>query len=156
MMQTKNEYIPRGVTRIYHLIVFALLFTGFAQMPIFKRYYLADIPGFAWTADYYLNHRLHYILAALLLAFFTYVVVVYLTVWSKRFTLTGSGWTSTVLWLGIVVTGIMRVAKNQPDIHFSPETTMWIDWLHLGLVMLLGVFSLVGALAGRGRLLQRS
>jgi len=155
-MKKKNEYIPRGVTRIYHLIVFALVFTGFAQMPIFKRYYLADIPGFAWTADYYLNHRLHYILAALLLAFFTYVVVVYFTVWSKRFTITGSGWTSTVLWLGIVVTGIMRVAKNQPDIHFRPETTMWIDWLHLGLVMLLGVFSLIGVLVGRGRLLQRS
>ncbi len=156
MMKKKNEYIPKRIIRIYHLIVFALVFTGFAQMPIFKRYYLADIPGFAWTADYYLNHRLHYILAALLLAFFTYVVVVYFTVWSKRFTITGSGWTSTVLWLGIVVTGIMRVAKNQPDIHFRPETTMWIDWLHLGLVMLLGVFSLIGVLVGRGRLLQRS
>jgi hypothetical protein len=73
----------------------------------------------------------------------------------KRFKLTGSGWTSTAIWLGILVTGVMRVAKNQPDIHFSPTTTMWIDWLHLGLVMLLGAVSLAHVLRGRGMVLRR-
>lgn len=83
----KTNLPPRWQTRIYHLTVFALLFTGFAQMPIFKRYYLADLPGFAWTADYYLNHRIHYVLAALLLFFMTYVTVAYLGTWRKKYTL---------------------------------------------------------------------
>ena len=142
----------RLVTHLYHLVVFGLAFTGFAQMPIFKRYYLADVPGFAWTADYYLNHRLHYLLAALLLAFFTYVIVVYAAVWRSRWKITRWGLLSLGLWTGIVVTGIMRVMKNQPGMHFSPTTTMWVDWLHLGLVLVLGMVS--GAMAlGRWKIL---
>ena len=31
--------------------VFFLTLTGFGQMPIFKRYYIADIPGLGWLAD---------------------------------------------------------------------------------------------------------
>lgn len=144
----KNNLLPRWQTRIYHLTVFALLFTGFAQMPIFKRYYLADVPGFAWTADYYLNHRLHYVLAALLLFFMTYVTVSYLGAWRKKYTLTLAGGINVLFWLGIILTGLIRVAKNQPGIHFSPVTTMWVDWLHIGLVMLLGMFSLFMLLGG--------
>ncbi len=151
---TRIDYLPRWVVRIYHLTVFSLLFTGFAQMPIFKRYYLADVPGFAWTADYYLNHRLHYILAALLLAFFTHVIIVYFTVWTARFKITPTGWISVGLWSGIIVTGLMRMGKNQPTIYFSPETVMWVDWLHLGLVVILGLFSAAMAL-GHRRLLAR-
>jgi hypothetical protein len=59
----------RALTLVFRAVVIALLFTGFAQMPIFARYYLADVPGFAWTADYYLNHVLHYVLAIVLLVF---------------------------------------------------------------------------------------
>lgn len=142
----------RVVRHLYHLVVFGLGFTGFAQMPIFKRYYLADVPGFAWTADYYLNHRLHYVLAALLLAFFTYVVVVYATVWRSRRKISCWGLVSLGLWSGIIVTGIMRVMKNQPQMHWSPTTTMWVDWLHLGLVLVLGMLSGIMAL-GRWKIL---
>ena len=153
-MQTK--LLPPWQTRSYHFLVFALLFTGFAQMPIFKRYYLADLPGFAWTADFYLNHRLHYILAALFLFFITYVLISYLGAWRKKYALTLVGWTAAAFWLGIIGTGIMRVAKNQPDISFSPVTTMWVDWLHFGLVILLGIFSFAVSLGKQHLLARRS
>ena len=62
---------------IYRLILLLMVVTGFGQMPIFKRYYLADIPGFAWTADYYFTHYLHYLGAILLLSLFFYWITDY-------------------------------------------------------------------------------
>jgi hypothetical protein len=38
--------------------------------------------------------------------------------------------------------------KNQPESYFSPTLVMWVDWLHLGFVMLLGVASLIRARTG--------
>lgn len=128
-----------SLTLVFRLTVVALLFTGFAQMPIFARYYLADVPGFGWTADYYFNHVAHYILAIVLLAILG---------WRLPRVLRRPAWTAMdvivgLCWAGIVLTGIVRVMKNQPDSHFSPILVMWVDWLHLGFVMLLGVASLI-------------
>ena len=127
------------LTLVFRLTVVALLFTGFAQMPIFARYYLADVPGFAWTADYYFNHVLHYVLAIVLLAILG---------WRLPRVLRRPAWTAMDLivglcWAVIVLTGIVRVIKNQPDSYFSPTLVMWVDWLHLGFVLLLGVASLI-------------
>ncbi|MCP4020290.1 MAG: hypothetical protein GY729_00480, partial [Desulfobacteraceae bacterium] len=57
----------------YFITIFFITLTGFAQMPIFKRYYIADIPGLGWLAKFYVNHSLHYIFAAILIAFTTYM-----------------------------------------------------------------------------------
>ncbi|ACU89457.1 hypothetical protein [Desulfomicrobium baculatum] len=126
-------------TLVFRLTVFALAFTGFAQMPIFARYYLADVPGFGWTADYYFNHVAHYILAIVLLAILG---------WRLPRVLRRPAWTAMdvivgLCWAGIVLTGIVRVMKNQPESYFSPTLVMWVDWLHLGFVMLLGAASLM-------------
>jgi hypothetical protein len=130
---------------VFKLLVVGLLFTGFAQMPIFKRYYLADIPGFGWTADYYFNHVLHYVLAIALLALL-----------GRRATLAffrrpwGKGAMALALcWGGVVLTGLIRVMKNQPDAYFSPELVMAVDWGHLGFVMLLGLVSLATRAASK-------
>ena len=98
------------------------------------RYYLADVPGFAWTADYYFNHVLHYVLAIVLLAILG---------WRLPRILTRKSWTAMdvivgLCWAGIIMTGIIRVMKNQPESYFSPTLVMWVDWSHLGFVMLLG------------------
>lgn len=128
-----------SLTLVFRLTVFALAFTGFAQMPIFARYYLSDVPGFAWTADYYFNHVAHYILAIVLLAILG---------WRLPRSLRRPAWTTMdmavgLCWAGIILTGIIRVMKNQPESYFSPTLVMWVDWLHLGFVMLLGVASLI-------------
>lgn len=128
----------RTATLLFRVLVAALLFTGFAQMPIFARYYLADVPGFGWTADYHLNHILHYSLAILLLLWLGWRAPLALrrplSIWRLLIALS---------WAGIVLTGLVRVAKNQPDVFFSPTTVMIVDWSHLGLVMLLGVLTLL-------------
>ena len=134
----------RALNLVFRLTVFALLFTGFAQMPIFARYYLADVPGFAWTADYHLNHVLHYGLAVVLLALLGWRLPLALRRrWSAGAVL------AALCWAGIAITGLVRVMKNQPDASFSPTLVMWVDWTHLGFVMLLGLVSLGRALAAR-------
>ena len=136
----------RALTLVFRFVVIALLFTGFAQMPIFARYYLASVPGFAWTADYYLNHVLHYALAIVLLVFLGWrLPLVLRRPWSA------SGIMLGLCWAGAVLTGLIRVMKNQPDAFFSPNLVMWVDWAHLGLVILLGTVSLAHSRAHRGR-----
>ena len=53
--------------------------------------------------------------------------------------------------LGVVVlSGIGRVAKNLPSITFSPGMTTFIDLVHLGFAVLLGVLCLWLWTTGRG------
>ena len=45
MATQRQSIMGKWGKRLYLLSLFALVFTGFGQLPIFKRYYLADIPG---------------------------------------------------------------------------------------------------------------
>jgi heme A synthase len=136
----------RAMRWFYTATFVVLAFTGFGQMPIFKRYYLADIPGMAWAANFYLTHMIHYIGAIFLLGFVAYVFFVYLLVGRRTSKLTASAYVRIVLLAGIIMTGIFRVLKNLPDVTFSPNFTLFIDLSHLGFVMvylLTGLFFLV-------------
>jgi len=120
----------------YFLVLFALAFSGFGQMPVFKRYYLADIPLLGWTADFFITHRMHYIGAFLLLGLITYALVDFMLSKRRSVALTGSAYVRIVLLAGLLGTGILRVFKNLPDVSFSPDVTMFIDISHLTLTML--------------------
>ncbi|MGE4504991.1 MAG: FeS-binding protein [Desulfovibrionaceae bacterium] len=139
----------RTPARLYAVLVFVLALTGFAQMPIFKRYYIADIPGLGWLAQYYVTHKIHYVGAALLLALVAWAATGWLARWSRSRRMTGSGWVRALLLVGIVLTGIIRMYKNQPGVSFSPELTMVVDWAHLGLVLLLGLAALAARVLGK-------
>ncbi len=56
---------------IYATTLFFITLSGFGQMPIFKRYYIADTPGLGWLAQFYVTHIIHYISATVLIAFAT-------------------------------------------------------------------------------------
>ncbi len=45
-----------------------LLFSGFGQMPMYKRYNVIKIPGFAWSSNYEITLLIHYICAAVFTA----------------------------------------------------------------------------------------
>ena len=122
---------------IYLLLLFGMGLTGFAQMPIFKRYYIADIPGLAWLADFYTTHYLHYIGAIIFFGFFVYAAVVYFGLMRKQYYLTRAAYIRIAFLALIVVTGIFRVLKNLPDVVFSPVFTMAIDISHLVFMMFL-------------------
>jgi hypothetical protein len=125
----------RIVRWLYVLTMIGMGFTGLGQMPIFKRYYIADIPGMAWAADFYLTHYIHYLGAIFLFALIAYAILDYILLGRKAFHLTASAYLRIALLGGIVVTGIFRVFKNFPDVVFSPDFTLLIDISHLGFMM---------------------
>jgi hypothetical protein len=137
-MKPKNARI---MSRLFVAAFVIMAFTGFGQMPIFKRYYISDIPGFAWSADYYTTHYIHYLGAIFLLGFFAYAALDYFLSGRKAYSLTGSAYVRLALLTGIVVTGIFRVLKNLPDVVFSPNFTLFFDVAHLGFIMLYLLFA---------------
>lgn len=112
------------------------------QMPLAKRYYLTDLPGMAWTGNFYFVHRLHYIVAAVFLLLLGVVVVNWFHFWRGRLSLTGLGWARVGVVAALVVSGGLRVYRNLPGVTMHPDAVMTIEWLHLVSVMVLGILAL--------------
>ena len=146
----------KGLKRLYIMIFIVMAFTGFGQMPIFKRYYISDIPGMGWAAKFYLTHYIHYLGAIFLLALIAYAVATYFLADKKKFRLTGAAYVRIVLLGAIVVTGIFRVLKNLPDVVFSPGFTLFIDISHLGFMMFYLMAALVFLITGSGWIIRRT
>jgi hypothetical protein len=130
-----SETPNRAVRYVYLITVFFLTLTGFGQMPIFKRYYIADIPGFGWLAKFYVTHYIHYLGAILILALVSYLIIDYLILQKKRIRLTACGYVRGTILAGILVSGIFLVFRNFAGSRFAPEFIIFLDIAHLGLVM---------------------
>jgi putative Mn2+ efflux pump MntP len=125
----------RPVRYVYLLTVLLLTLTGFGQMPIFKRYYIADIPGLGWLAQFYVTHYIHYLAAILILALVAYMIIDYLILQKKHMRLTASGYVRGAILAGIFVSGIFLVIRNLVGSRFEPGFIIFLDLTHLGLVM---------------------
>ena len=121
---------------MYVLTVFFMALTGFGQMPIYKRYYLSDIPGFGWLANFWTTRYVHYAGAALLLAIVTYMIVQHVILIRAQRKITLSGYLRGILLAGIVLTGVFFVIKNFAVFVFSPEFIIALNLSHLGFVMI--------------------
>jgi hypothetical protein len=140
----------KWLKRFYVMLFTVMAFTGFGQMPIFKRYYISDIPGLGWSADFYKTHYIHYLGAALLLGLLAYWITDYFLKGRREFHLTPSAYVRIVLLAGIVITGVFRVLKNLPDVVFSPGFTLFIDISHLGFMMAYLLAALIFAIFRSG------
>ena len=125
----------RGFRYAYLTTVFFLTLTGFGQMPIFKRYYIADIPGLGWLAQFYVTHYIHYLGAILFLALVSYLVIDHLILQKKHFRLTASGYVRGAILAGILISGLLLVIRNLEGSRFAPGFIIFLDLAHLGLVM---------------------
>ena len=38
-----------------------LIFSGFGELPMYKRYMLTEIPGLGWVGDFFINLKIHYL-----------------------------------------------------------------------------------------------
>ncbi len=119
----------------YLLTIFFLVLSGFGQMPIFKRYYIADIPGLGWLAEFFVTHYIHYLGAIVFLAFTGYIVIDYLVLARKSRKLTANGFVRGVLLAGILANGIFLVIRNLAGSNLSADFIIFLDICHLGLVM---------------------
>lgn len=65
------------------LSIFALIFSGIGQMPVYKRYFVDSFPGLGWTSNYAATLEIHYY-AAIVLIFSCSYYLVYLALSRQR------------------------------------------------------------------------
>ena len=134
----------RSETLLITLLIVLLTISGFAQMPIFKRYYIADLPGLGWLARFYVTHLIHYLAAAALIGYAAYAAM-------KRWMIKESGTASAVVrikWTALavlIVTGALMVIKNLPGTPFSHGVIIGLDLIHLLSCMVLIGSMIAGA-----------
>lgn len=147
---SRHANTPGGVLMrwLYGIATGLAIFTGMAQLPIMKRYYVADIPGMAWAADFYITSELHYIAAALLLLVLAWRLALDARQGGIRWTWGPRGGLGWALLLILVVTGAAKAARNY-GIFLSPSTMMWLDFIHLGSAMAFMITGLVSLIKGR-------
>jgi hypothetical protein len=135
--------------RLFALTVFGLGLTGVAQMPIFSRYYIADIPGFGWLGDFVVTHVMHYVLAIVFLFLVFRFAATFFLVRRRDHPLTASGAVRTAIYAALAVTGVVRVVKNVPGVYLGEWTVLAVDWTHLFLAMVLLGAALWAGWSGR-------
>lgn len=133
----------------YLMLLFVMGLSGFGQMPIFKRYYIADLPGLGWLAQFYTTHYIHYLGAILLLGIAAYYAVLFLADRRRKLKISLYGWLQGSVMTGIIVTGGLRVIKNYAGVNMSSGLIVFLDILHLTLVMGMMTIGLAGLFLGR-------
>lgn len=157
-MSYNRIHTDRSLHRIHTAFVLTLLFsalTGFAQMPIFKRYYIADIPGLGWLAKFYVTYWLHYISASALIALTAYLLADFLLHSRRYLRIRLLGLLRGGILFLILSSGILLVFRNLPGYRFSPEFVIALDFSHLGLVVLFLMTSLAALLLRKGWVTNR-
>ena len=132
---TNTAVISRTFRWLYLTTTFFLVLTGFGQMPIFKRYYIADIPGLGWLAEFFVTHYIHYLGAVVLLALVAYFLTDYVVFKRTARRMTSTGYIRIALLAGILVSGALLVIRNLPGAVFAHGFIIFLDIAHLGLVM---------------------
>ncbi|MFP4194075.1 MAG: hypothetical protein ACOCQI_04995 [Desulfosalsimonas sp.] len=151
-MKTGNYAAARTGRKLnyaYGLVLFLMALTGFAQMPIFKRYYIADIPGLGWLAEFYTTHFLHYLGAAAILGIAAYFAAEFFLVTRRHRKLSGSGAVRAAILCGLFVSGILLVIRNTFFVPFSPQFVIVLLLAHLGLTMVFLLFALYCKIADK-------
>lgn len=76
----RHKLAIRFVHWVTALSILLLFFSGFGQMPIYKRYFVDQLPGLSWSSDFLITLNIHYY-AAMVLIFisFYYLSYLYLT-----------------------------------------------------------------------------
>ncbi|WP_147822623.1 4Fe-4S ferredoxin [Salidesulfovibrio onnuriiensis] len=142
----KNSTVSPWLRRAFIATMAALAATGMMQMPLARRYYITDIPGMAWAGNFFLVHKLHYALAAVLLFLLALVLTNWFRSWRDRIRLTPWGMARAAILTGIVLSGLLRVYRNLPGVTLHPDAILAIEWTHLGLVMVMGAAALLALL----------
>jgi hypothetical protein len=130
-----TRVVSLPVRWIYLMTTFFLVLTGFGQMPIFKRYYIADVPGLGWLAEFFVTHYIHYLGASVFLALAAYMITDHLILKRNSRRMTVSGYVRIAVLTGILVSGALLVIRNLTGTNLAPGFIIFLDISHLGLVM---------------------
>jgi hypothetical protein len=129
---------------LYGAAAVTALFTGFGNMPLWGRYYVADLPGLAWSGDFFINVNVHILAGSLLLSIGIYVLTASIMdgrLRAGRMTL--SGRIRVSLLAMALATGILMVVKNLPGVHFPMAALMVFNFTHMAAAVLFMIAALV-------------
>ena len=128
---------------LYTIAVATALFTGFGNMPLWKRYYVADIPGLGWSGDFYVNVNVHILAGSLIVAIGVYAILGLFILRPNRSSgLTVAGKVKGTLLAVALATGVLMVVKNLPGVSFSMQALMIFNFTHMAAAALFLLVSL--------------
>lgn len=139
---------------IYGITFFFITLSGFAQMPIFKRYYISDIPGLGWLANFYITHLIHYIFAGIFIGLVVYSISNFIILKASFTRLTRDIFIKIIIFSGLILTGSLMVIKNFPGTPFPNGMIIALDISHLLFCMALIIFGLFQLIKGKKELLS--
>ncbi len=143
----KPNLEKRIIRYTYFITMVTMALTGFGQMPIFKRYYIADIPGLGWLARFYVTHYLHYLAAIVLFVLLAYIVTNHFLNSRKNVSIPLFQFIKGAILAGILITGLLLVVRNLQGVVFSAGFIILLDISHLVLVMMFLAAALYGIVA---------
>lgn len=132
----KNAVEPSSIKWIYGLAALLAIFTGFGNMPLYGRYYIADLPGFHWTGNFIANVKVHYLFGAVLLALGIYYLLLYLLVRNRGLRFTKMGLAQAGALMLVLLSGLIMAVKNFPGVIFDLPLQIGMNFFHLGSAML--------------------
>jgi len=128
---------------LYTVAAATALFTGFGNMPLWKRYYVADVPGLGWSGNFFINVNVHILAGSLLMALAVYAAIGALAVGHRNGgRLTFFGKAKGALLALALATGILMVVKNLPGFSFSMPALIIFNFTHMAAAVLFLLVSL--------------
>ena len=118
------------------------LFTGFGNMPLYGRYYIADIPGFHWSGNFIVNLKIHLIAGAIVLALVIYRFTGIFILGQKLAAFTVLEKLTGLALAMVVLSGLMAGLKNFAFLTPALSLHMTLTFFHLGSAILLIIVGL--------------
>ena len=151
MIESKPSRALRGLFIAAGILA---LFTGFGNMPLYGRYYIADIPGLGWSRDFFVNVQIHYLAGSMLLAIGVYAGIQYLLGRKGGIRLTRFGAIRAAV-LGLALaSGVMLALRNLPGVNFPFGIHISMNFFHMGMAVLF-MFLAIGCVVGRCQWVER-
>jgi hypothetical protein len=119
----------------YGVALVLALFTGFGNMPLYRRYYLADIPGLGWSGNFFTNLYVHYLAVTVLLALSVYLCLVFWKLKRRNYSLTGSGLARIIALCLVLISGVIMALKNLPGVLIPFPLVAALTLWHMALAM---------------------
>lgn len=148
MKPSKNS---RGLYWLFTAAIFVALFTGFGNMPLYGRYYIADIPGFQWSGNFIANLKVHLVTGALLTALAIYSLIGFTR---RQFTWADFSALQKLLYISValvLMSGLLAAVKNFAFLKPGLVLNMTLTFFHMGTAVLVAVVGGLTLLAQRKR-----